>query len=310
MKLQKIGCYLLLGALLLQCNGKQKASDEKPLMEVNETIFDWQGHRACRGLYPENTIPAFLHALSFEAVKTLELDVVISRDSQVIVSHEPWMNPLICLTPEGKTIAEAPKVLLIQLSAEEIAAYDCGSLGHPRFPEQKKLKAPKPSLKEVFAAVRSFCQEQGRPLPHFNIELKYLPEWEKDGLVPSIPAFVAAVLAEVEAFGQPDLINLQCFHPPVLAHIRQVAADISLAYLDEFPQQGSLADKMDSLGFVPPIYSPYFVPLSQEIVDSAKQMGMRVIPWTVNEKSDLKQVKQLGVDGIITDYPNRIADLE
>ncbi len=307
MSLNKIGCgLLLLGLSLQQCSSEQPGNSENKDMASSTQSFDWQGHRGCRGLYPENTIPAFLHALSFPAVTTLELDVVMSQDQQVIVSHEPWMNPLICLYPDGQVIPDTTKVALLQLSAEEIRAYDCGSLGHPRFPEQQKMVVAKPTLAEVFAAVRLFCQAEERPLPHFNIELKYLAAWEEDGLVPSIPSFVAAVLAEVEAFEQPQLVNLQCFHPPVLAHIRAVAAEISMAYLDEFPQQGTLAEKMEALGFVPPIYSPYFVPLTQAIVDSAQQMGMRVIPWTVNEVADLQRIKSLGVEGIITDYPNRI----
>lgn len=309
LNIKKISYGLLLSALFLQqCGSEQPGNSENKDMANNTTAFDWQGHRGCRGLYPENTIPAFLHALSFPAVTTLELDVVMSQDQQVIVSHEPWMNPLICLAPDGQALADTSKVALLQRTAEEIRAYDCGSLGHPRFPEQQKMVVAKPSLAEVFAAVAVFCQAAERPLPRFNIELKYLPEWEADGLVPNIPVFVAAVLAEIAAFGQPELVNLQCFHPPVLAHIRSVAADISLAYLDEFPQQGTLREKMAALGFVPPIYSPYFVPLTPAIVDSAQQLGMRVIPWTVNEVADLQRVKSLGVEGIITDYPDRIGD--
>ncbi len=308
---------LLLSCLLIACGGK--APGTEVAMDAAEQIktktmrlnsFDWQGHRGCRGLLPENSVAGFLHALSFEAVQTLELDVVISADGQVIVSHEPWMNPQICLNADGHSLAADSKISILSLPAAALADYDCGSLGHPRFPAQRPMPVYKPTLAAVFEAVTAFCVTEKRPLPHFNIELKYLPEWEAAGLVPSIASFCDAVLREVAAFGAPDLINLQCFHPPVLAHLHTLAPSLSLAYLDEFPQQGLLAEKLDALGFTPPIYSPYHQPLTAAMVEVAQQAGMRVIPWTVNEVADLQRIQALGVAGIITDYPDRIAQLE
>ena len=275
-------------------------------MNTSETTtprpFDWQGHRGARGLLPENTIPAFLRALSYPEVITLELDVVVSADDRVIVSHDPFMEPEICSLPNGGDIVDT--VSLRTLTVDEIAEYDCGQRPHPRFPEQQLRPAGKPTLASVFAAVDRFCVQQERELPRFNIELKYQPDWEP-AMVPDRRTFAELVLQDIADWGHPDRVNLQCFDPPMLAVLHELDASIPLAYLDESP--GQVRSKMDDLGFVPEIYSPWEDGLTREIVSEAHHLGMRVIPWTVNEVSRMNELIALGVDGIITDYPDRIA---
>ena len=289
-------CVLVLAA----CDGSAKVGE----MNTITSFFDWQGHRGCRGLMPENTIPAFLHTLEYDKVSTLELDVVISRDGRVVVSHEPWMSEEICSSPTGEKMDEKRGIFSMRL--DEVQAYDCGNKPHPRFPGQQKMTIRKPALEQVFAAVRTYCEEKGKDLPKYNIELKYLPEWEQDSLVPTIADFTGAVLNVISQAEMNSLVNLQCFHPPMLAYIRQQAPEMELAYLDEFPEQGSIRAKMDSMGFVPEIYSPYYLHLTEEHVNTAHNLGMIVIPWTINETADMEEVMALGVEGIITDYPDRI----
>ena len=264
--------------------------------------FDWQGHRGCRGLMPENTIPAFLRALSYPSVSTLELDVVISKDNVVIVSHEPWLSTEICQHQNGEKLEEE-KISLYGLTAAEIATYDCGILPHPRFPEQANRPGTKPTLLAVFAAVDEYCRDHDRPSPRYNIELKYAPELEPT-YVPGREAFVALVLQDLKQWGRPDLVTLQCFDPPTLNVIRNQNPDITLAYLDEFP--GDIQKKMTDLGFTPPIYSPYEIHVDKALMDEAERAGMGVIPWTVNETTRMEALMKLGVNGIITDYPDRI----
>lgn len=275
---------------------------------INPTsAIDWQGHRGARGLMPENTIPAFLHALSYSEVRTLELDVVISKDKRVIVSHEAWMNPEICLAPDGSRLSSEKenRVNLLELDAVEIRKYDCGQLPHSRFPEQAKRPAVKPTLAAVFAAVDRYCIQNQRPSPYYNIELKY--ETEHEGLfVPGREEFVQLVLEDIDAWGHPDLVTLQCFDPPTLKVIHEARPAIQLAYLDEFP--GDLKHKMEAIGFVPPIYSPYHIHVDTDIMEQANTLNMRVVPWTVNTVADMQKMLKLGVSGIITDYPNRIAE--
>ena len=271
--------------------------------------IDWQGHRGARGLLPENTIPAFLRALSYPEVTTLEMDVVISADDRVIVSHEAWMSPEICSGPNGAELpeGEAERVSIRSLTAAEITTYDCGQKAHPRFPEQQKRPAVKPTLLQVFAAVDSFCVQHDRPSPRYNIELKYEPALEP-AFVPDRATFARLVLADLAAWGKPELVSLQCFDPPTLAEIRRQNAAIDLVYLDEFP--GKVREKMDALGCVPAVYSPYEIHTDAALVKEARELGMLVVPWTVNTAARMRELVELGVDGIITDYPNRIAEAQ
>jgi len=307
---------LLLASFLctcvLACNAPDRNSADEGTTEnghlTTETMtkeIDYQGHRGCRGLLPENTIPAFLRALSYPAIKTLELDVVISADDRVIVSHEPWLSPEICQTAAGESLPEGKeqRISLRSLTAAEIAAYDCGQRPHPRFPEQVKRPAFKPTLLQVFEAVDRYCVQHERPSPRYNIELKYEEELEPM-FVPDRKTFVALVLQDLYAWGKPELVTLQCFDPPTLAVIREKAPKVQLAYLDEFP--GGLKAKMDAIGFVPLIYSPYEIHTDAALVKEANDLGMRVIPWTVNTTKRMQELLALGVDGIITDYPDRI----
>ena len=273
------------------------------MQESSEIPFDWQGHRGARGLLPENTVPAFLRALSYPEVVTLELDVVISADDRVVVSHDPWMEQELCSQPDGSEITDT--VRLRSLTAREIATYDCGQRVHPRFPQQARRPAHKPTLAAVFAAVDRYCLQQDRPSPRYNIELKYLPEWEPE-LVPDRETFVRLVLADVADWGKPELVTLQCFDPPTLVEIHRQSPTVQLAYLDEAP--GEVAGKMEALGFTPATYSPWHERLSPEILREAKAAGLRVVPWTVNEAARMVELIRLGVDGLITDYPDRIAE--
>lgn len=297
---------LLLLSLLCTC---APASEKEA--ESNETatsmVIDYQGHRGARGLLPENTIPAFLRALDYPAIQTLELDVVISADDRVIVSHEAWLSPEICQTKDGERLPEGDdnRISLRSLTAAEIATYDCGKLPHPRFPDQAKRPAFKPTLLQVFEAVDRYCVQNSRPAPRYNIELKYEVDLEP-AFVPDRNTFVDLVLADLDAWGKPEQATLQCFDPPTLKVIHDKRPEIQLAYLDEFP--GGLKAKIEAIGFVPPIYSPYEIHTDAKLIAEAHGLNMRVVPWTVNTAERMEEMLALGVDGIITDYPNRIPE--
>ena|SRR6187401_1314835 len=141
--------------------------------ESQKPAFDVQGHRGCRGLMPENTIPAMLKALDL-GVTTLELDVVITKDNKVLVSHEPWFEPEITTKPDGSFIkpGEEMQYNVFQMNYEEIVKYDVGLKPHPRFPQQQKIKAIKPLLTDLFDSVAENMKVRRRPFPYFNIETK------------------------------------------------------------------------------------------------------------------------------------------
>lgn len=264
--------------------------------------FDWQGHRGARGLLPENSVPAFLRALEFPEVTTLELDLAVSKDHQLIVSHEPWFNPDICRQPDGAPISksDAERFLIYGLTAAEIRAFDCGSLRHPRFPEQQATPTHKPTLRDVVEAVRAaFPQKNVR----WNIEIKSHPDW--DGLrTPKIEVFAQLVVDELAALGLEQTANVQSFDPRPLQIIRTLNPNIRLALLIENvhgPQTN-----LERLGFTPDIYSPYYLLVDRKLVRTCRKYGMQLIPWTVNDVPAMRRLIRLGVDGIITDYPDRI----
>ncbi len=275
--------------------------------KVNEMSknFDWQGHRGCRGILPENSIPAFLKALEF-GVTTLELDVAVSLDSQVVVSHEPWMSSEICLKPDNTEILEQEgrRFALFKMMYREIKEYDCGSKGNYRFPNQEKQKVYKPLLKEVIVAIKQYCEAQGKPLPQFNIEIKSQPKWD-GSLTPPIKDFVKLVIQVIE---NENIINHSCiqsFDPRAIETAHLLHPKLTIAFLVE--NNEGVENNLKRLTFKPNIYSPYYLLLRKKDILNLHQQGIKVIPWTVNNPNDMMRLINWGVDGIITDYPNRIA---
>ena len=266
--------------------------------------LDIQGHRGARGLMPENTIPAFLHALSL-GVTTLELDVVISKDSQVVVSHEPFLSSAICYTPAGETIApdQETDYNLYQMTYEEIRQADCGSQGNARFPEQQKAAAYKPLLADVIDSVEQYLRAQNLPPVRYNIETKSTPEG--DGVFHPEPAkFVALVLAVVREKNITDRTIIQSFDVRTLRAAREAAPEIPQALLIE--NQREATENVALLGYIPAIYSPDYQLVDERLRAYTRDNGMQLIPWTVNDPAHIERMLHLEVDGIISDYPDRV----
>ncbi|WP_258102497.1 glycerophosphodiester phosphodiesterase [Marinoscillum sp. MHG1-6] len=263
------------------------------------TSIDFQGHRGARGLMPENSIPAFQKAVEL-GVSTLEMDVVITGDGQVLVSHEPYMNGLFCLDPEGKVIPDARQMEynIYQMSIEEVRRYDCGSKPHPDFPDQINMKVVKPLLSEVFNVIEPITNEI-----RYNIEIKSEPRW--DGEYHPEPAEFSKLVYDV-IDGRIDWsrVTIQSFDFRILRYFHVAYPNVPLAVLVENDQ--SIEENLKSLGFYPAIYSCDYVLLARSDVDSLHELGIRVIPWTVNDKEEMDKLINWGVDGIITDYPNKM----
>ena len=268
------------------------------------TPLDVQGHRGCRGLLPENTVPAFLHALDL-GVTTLEMDAVISQDHQVVVSHEPFFNHEISLTPAGDSITEAEERThnIYQMDYATISQYDVGSIGNARFPDQKKMKASKPLLAEVIAKAEAHQQATGREPVWYNIETKSDPRGDST-FHPLPEAFVDLLVAVIKEGGIYERTTLQSFDVRTLQVAKRKYPDLPLVLLIENEQ--GLEENIAELGFVPEVYSPYFVFVDEAMVQACQEKGMKLIPWTANESDDIRNLIRLGVDGIISDYPDRV----
>jgi len=269
--------------------------------------FDWQGHRGCRGIMPENTIPAFLKALEL-GVTTLELDVVISKDNQVVVSHEPYFNPDISTAPNGQPVAKGSKLNLYEMTYADIAQYDVGLRGNPNFAEQQKLKTNKPLLIEVIKAAEDYRKKHNLATFGYNIEIKSEAN-EYDKWQPQPTVFCDLVYKTIANLLPFERVTVQSFDFNVLKHWKKqtdagIYKKVTLSAL--VSNLKGIEKNIEDLGFRPEVYSPYYKLLSQEKVNQLHALGIKVVPWTVNTADEMAALKALGVDGIITDYPNRI----
>lgn len=279
------------------------------MTETTIKKIDWQGHRGARGLLPENTIPAFLKALEYDEITTLELDVAISKEGNVILSHEPYFSAAISTKPDGSPVTEEEEKTLriFEMTYEEIKQFDCGSRGNPRFPDQKAQAVHKPSLNDLVEAVKQFCESKNKSMPWFNIEIKSRPEY--DGILTPPPAEFAQILIdELKRLGILENTNIQSFDKRSLQAVRAIDTAIVTALLIE--NMDGVEANVEALGYTPEIYSPYYMVVTESVVKTIHDKGMKVIPWTVNDTTVMKRMIDIGVDGIITDYPNLIQELK
>lgn len=271
---------------------------------VNVKNFDLQGHRGSRGLMPENTIPAMYKAIDL-GVTTLEMDVVISEDRQVVLSHDPFMSHFITTKPDGTFINEADEksYLLFQMPYDSIRKYDVGLKPHPRFPKQQKMPAIKPLLSDLIDSVDAYAKRNNKPLPLFNIETKSTPAG--DGINhPEVPEFVDLLMKVINQKGIAERVTIQSFDFRTLIYLHNRYPSINTAALVEANDPRTFETQMQELGFVPTIYSPNFQLVNEVMIRNCQARGMKIIPWTVNEQEKFTELRRMGVDGIITDYPD------
>ncbi|RYU74755.1 glycerophosphodiester phosphodiesterase family protein [Hymenobacter persicinus] len=280
------------------------SSQPSPL--VSPSFPQVHGHRGCRGLLPENTLPAFLHALEL-GVDVLEMDVVLSVDNQVVVSHEPWLSPL-CRDAQGQPVQvhSAEKHNLYRMPYAEIRRCDCGLTPHPGFPAQHQMPAYKPLLTDVIHAVERRAAELQRRPVGYSIEIKSSPA--DDNIFHPEPAeYAARVLAVLRAEGILARVTLLCFDKRILREVRRQEPTLPVCLLveDELPYAQHAAE----LGFTPDVYGPYFGLVSEALVAELRALNVQLVPWTVNQPEDMQRLLKLGVAGITTDYPDRLLEL-
>ncbi len=275
-----------------------------PSGDLGATALDKQGHRGCRGLMPENTIPAMLHAIGL-GVTTLEMDIVFTKDSVAILSHEPFFNHDITTKPDGSFIEEKDEknYNIYNMAFAETQQYDVGLKPHPRFPQQKKIAVHKPSLQSVFDAVKEDMKTRRRPFPLYNIETKTMPG--TDNIYHPAPAvFVERLMKVIKENNMEEWVTIQSFDLRTLQYLHANYPAIPTALLIEDFDKRPLQEQLKQLGFTPAIYSPHYSLVNEKLLQQCHQQNIKVIPWTVNEKDKINELKTLGVDGIISDYPN------
>lgn len=270
--------------------------------------FDLQGHRGARGLLPENTIPSFLKAVEI-GVNTVELDLVVTGDSMLLVSHEPWFNHKISTKPNGEPVteSEAMDLNIFEMTYEETQQYDVGKRGNPDFPDQKPMEVTKPLLTDAVEVIETFAEENNRNPLYYNIETKSQPQYY-NVMVPEPEVFAQLVYDEILALGIMDRAIIQSFDVNTLIAMREIDPKVTLALLVENRETPDA--NLQKLGFTPAIYSPNYRLVNQTLIEKGEQLDMKIIPWTINEVPVMKRLLEMGVDGIITDYPDRAVTLK
>lgn len=282
-------------------------------VDMSATAFSFRpevhGHRGCRGLRPENTLPAFLHALAL-GVDALELDVVLSQDGQVVVAHEPWLSSALGTGPQGQllTLESAARYNLHQMPYADIRRCEVGRVPHPRFPEQLAVPTYRPLLAEVLRATEAACAATGRAAVRYAIELK--SQSAADGISQPPPRqFLSAVLYELQTAAVLDRVTLLCFDQRILQLARTLVPFVPLCLLAEDSTPAPVLFQW--LGFVPDTFGPLYTLLDTELVTELRLLYpmLRLVPWTVNDPAALRQVLSWQVEGITTDYPDRLLNL-
>lgn len=291
--------------------------------------FDLQGHRGARALWPENTLTGFARALEI-GVTTLELDCGVTADGVVVVSHDRLLNPDHTRDADGRFL-DVTGPSLRTLTYAQLQQYDVGRLrpgsGYAaQFPEQQAVDGERiPRLADVFALV----QRSGNRTVRFNVETKIDPTQPEQTATPE--EFAVALIEVIREAGMESRTAIQSFDWRTLVLMRKLAPGIALVALtDQQPDEDTMEvgkpgasiwlggfDVDDHGGSVPRtvqalgarVWSPHAMDLSPALVAEAHALGLAVIPWTVNDPKDMEQVIALGVDGLITDYPDRLRSL-
>ncbi|MCP2044480.1 glycerophosphodiester phosphodiesterase [Pontibacter sp. HSC-36F09] len=269
--------------------------------------FDLEGHRGARGLMPENTIPAMIRALDL-GVTTLEMDTHITKDKQVVLSHDPYINHEHDLLPDGNEIpaADKHKYVLYQMDYATIRTFDAGSKFYEKFPHQEKLPTHKPLLSDLIDSVQVYLQQNDLPQVYYNIETKSKPSGDSK-LHPAPEEFVNLLMDVIEEKGIAEWVIIQSFDVRTLQVLHKRYPHMKTSLLVENVK--GLNKNLEALGFIPDIYSPYYKLITPKLIKDCHAQGMKVVPWTINELQEMQRLKEMGVDGLISDYPNLYREL-
>ncbi|WP_316813030.1 glycerophosphodiester phosphodiesterase family protein [Pedobacter heparinus] len=294
----------LISLALFGLSGCKTMQNKQSNAKVEFPAFSTEAHRGGRGLMPENTIVAMRHAIDL-GVTTLEMDTHITKDGQVVVTHDDYLSPSFMLTPEGREIpkTEAKKYPVYQMDYSLLKQFDLGTKFLPAFPEQKKIKTYIPLLADLITDVQLYSKDKKQPF--YNIETKCSAKG--DGIVnPGPETFVKLLMDVIQKKGITPYVVIQSFDKRTLQILHKKYPQVRTSFLVD--NKKTVKENLEDLGFNPFILSPAFKMVNQDLVKQCHALNIKVIPWTPNTKADIDNLKQLKVDGIISDYPNLLVN--
>lgn len=270
--------------------------------------FDKQAHRGGRGLMPENTIPSEKNAINYDC--TLEMDLQMSKDKKIVVSHDPYFNSDFCLTPEGDTMTKKDGFsrLIYNMPYDSVAKYDVGLKPYPAFPQQKKIHAIKPLLSVLIDSVEAYAKEKGH-VNQYNIEIKSNPNSDGE-YYPTLEEYVDSAMKIIIEKGIIPRTMMQSFDVRALRLIHEKYPKVKTSFLVSASNKKTAEGYLRELGFKPDIFSPEFSLITVQLVTAFHKKSILVIPWTPDTLEEMQRLKDLGVDGEITDYPQLFGRLK
>lgn len=293
MKISKSLFFIVMGAITIQANAQVAKFPD----------FSAEAHRGGRGLMPENTIIAMQNAMSINGITTLEMDTHITKDGKVVVTHDDYLSPGFMLTPQGQDIpvTDAKKYPIFDMNYSEIKQFDLGSKALAGFPEQKKIKSQIPLLEDLIDAVQKDIKTNKRKQFFYNIETKC--DVKGDGITNPEPAvFVKLLMDVIQKKGITSYVVIQSFDKRTIQIIHEKYPSVRTSFL--VANKKTYEENIADLGFKPFILSPVWQMVNEDLIKKAHADGVKVIPWTSNKVEDMNTLRALGVDGIISDYPN------
>jgi glycerophosphoryl diester phosphodiesterase len=271
-----------------------------------QQAFDVEAHRGGRGLMPENTIPAMLNGVHIGA-HTLELDTHITADGKVVVSHDGMMTAAIMQKPDGTNLtkAEEKQHILYKMTYDSIRMYIEGVKNYPAFPQQQKVKTYKPLLADLIDSVEAYVKANHLKPVYYNIETK--SKVTDDNIENPIPTvFVKLLMDVITQKHITDRVIIQSFDIRTLQVLHEQMPMVKTALLIS---TGDYGTNIKLLGFTPTILSPEQKIVTADMVTTAHKNNVQVIPWTVNDEAAMKALADLKVDGLISDYPDKLVKL-
>lgn len=300
MTIRQLFC-LFLSATVVSCSSDTKHT-ESPVS------FDKQAHRGGRGLVPESTIASAKTAVDYDC--TLEMDLQMSKDKKIVVSHDSYFSSDFCFSPEGKemTKEDGYSRLIYDMPYDSVIRYDVGMKPHPGFPRQKKMPAVKPLLSVLIDSVEAYAKEE-QHVNHYNIEIKSNPK--SDGKTyPSLEEYIDSAMKIIIDKDIAPRTMIQSFDIRALKLIHGKYPMVKTSFLVGKANAKNAEGYIEELGFKPDIFSPEFSIVTDDMVKGFHGQNVLVIPWTPNTSEDIQRLKNMGVDGIITDYPDLYAQIK
>ena len=283
--------------LLIMACAAMAACSHKPVIDV-------QAHRGGAGLMPENTVTAMKNALDL-GVNTLEFDLHLSKDGDVVVSHDSYFHPRYSIRPDGTYIQDdEPKEYLYTMSYDSIARYEVGLRPTSRWPKQQKVHEVKPLAGELIDVCEAYAAQIGLKPVNYNIEIKSWPGDGEGTLWPEYRVFCDTCIPLLLSKNLGDRLIVQCFDTRALNYMHAKWPQLILSYLTEANEGGDIEALLKNLDFKPQWWSPESSVVTPENVKWCHEHGIGVVPWTVDNPDEMRRLVKCGVEAIISNYPD------